>query len=225
MMAAALALALIAPAEQQGGTRVQTPNAPGPSADSLESGPVARRVMAAFARCILSRSRRDAEQFLGALPRSVDADRLASRIVTHECVGSGRLQFSSSLFRGALYEVLYLADFARRHPALADAPVVTYTSADPATLTDHQRGWLALARFGDCVVRALPAQARALVVSEVDSDSEQRAFAALMPALGGCLVQGSQLSFSRPMLRGVIAESLYRLSIAAAAVPSAGATR
>jgi hypothetical protein len=127
------------------------------------------------------------------------------------------LRFRQSIFRGTLYESLYRADYARgRAVDIASAPQIAYVTGDPATWTQGQREWLGLQDFADCVVRAKPAEARALVMSEVETAAEGRALASIGPALGPCLVQGVETRFSRPILRGLIAESLYRLTAAVA---------
>jgi hypothetical protein len=50
------------------------------------------------------------------------------------------------------------------------------------------------------------------MLSDVDTSQEAASFDGLRDALGGCLASGS-LRFSREILRGVIAESLYKFSV------------
>jgi hypothetical protein len=75
-----------------------------------------------------------------------------------------------------------------------------------------------LQRFGDCVVSANPADARALVLATAATQAERAAIARLGPALGGCVAPKNQVRFSRAVLQGVLAEALYKR--AAASEPS-----
>ncbi|HEX8526244.1 hypothetical protein [Allosphingosinicella sp.] len=224
MIAMALSLALAASA--QPATRIEPRGAPALPTGAQSEAADAQLVMAAYGRCIVARSRRGVQRFLAVLPGSDDWQRLGSQLATADCLHNARLRFHASLFRGALFEALYRADYGRRHPrSFADVPALVYTAQDPATLNGDQRNWLSLQEFGDCVVRARPSEARALVLSRVTRADERRAFAALGPALPPCLRQGVQLAFSRPILRGLIAESLYRLSEAATGRSASGAER
>lgn len=185
----------------------------------------AQRVMLTYAACIVRRRRDGVVRFLAEPSGTDESRRLGDRIAIDDCLVDGELRFNASLFRGALYEALYKKDYsARPLPAsFAGVPPIRYSAKDPATLTGRARSWLALNEFADCVVRATPGAVRALIASEVTSAAEAAAFRQVQPALGGCLTSGVELSFSRPVLRGLIAESLYRLTAAASA--PAGAPR
>jgi hypothetical protein len=211
-------LVLILLADMQGtGTRVPDPNRPAQVSDAGRGGDAAegRRAMHAYANCVVASDRRGVEAFLAVPPGTPEWSRLGSRIATSACLQGGDMRFQPSIFRGALYDALYRVDYARRRPVnVAEAPEIAYLTGTPETWTEAQRGWLGLQDFGDCVVRAKPAESRALMLSEVEAAEEGRAFTAIAPALGPCLVQGAQVRFSRPILRGLIAESLYRLTAA-----------
>jgi hypothetical protein len=220
MIAAILAPVLLV-GMQDAGTRVVIPDRPGDLSDGPADVAEARRVMRGYAACLVFLKRRGVESFLEVPAGTPGWSRLAGRIADSDCLPGGGLSFAPALLRGALYEALYRADYARQRNAnIAEAPQIAYLGGNPETFTDEQRMWLALQDFGDCVVRAKPAESRALVLSVAESSAEARAFTAIGPALGPCLVEGARLTFSRPILRGVIAESLYRLTAAAA-----GATR
>jgi hypothetical protein len=191
------------------------------SPEGGEDSADAQQVLNDFSRCVVLRNRRGVERFLALSPGSPGWSRAGSRIATSDCLLNGELRFQPPMFRGALYEALYRVQFGSRPlPDLTAAPPVNYAGADVASLNEVQRGWVALQSFGDCVVRGAPLAARTLVLSAVGTPEERRAFAAVMPALGPCLVAGVELRFSRPVLRGLISESLYRLTAAArASVP------
>jgi hypothetical protein len=196
------------------------------SQDSRQSEAESQRVMNAYARCVLVRSRRAVLRFLAAPPGSPEARRLGGRIATSDCLSGGMLVFQSHLFRGALFEALYMADFRGRAAAdFAAAPRIAY-AVDSAPASTLQAGMLTLHEFADCVVRAAPAQARALILSDVTTREEVQAFRSLGATFNSCLVRGAEVRFSRPVLRGLIAESLYRLTAAtAASATAAGVSR
>ena len=176
----------------------------------------ARLVIADYAACVANESPALVRDFLARAPSSAAARKLGDRLAQTRCEHEGSLRFSPILFRGHLYEALYRRDFlSRSATALAAAPAIDYragfANAEPAALA------LDLPRltYADCVVRVDSAQARALVVSAAASADEAMAFTSLRPALAQCAHAGSQLRFSRTALRGLIAETLYRMTKAA----------
>jgi hypothetical protein len=126
-----------------------------------------------------------------------------------------QLTFPKLLLRGLLYEAMYTRTFARSSsPKVFDAtlramyPAVAEAATPPSLAHDYP----ALMRIGECAVRAGPAQARALILTDVASKAEEAALAAFQPAWTACLSGRRQLSFSIEMIRGSIAEPLYRLT-------------
>jgi hypothetical protein len=81
-----------------------------------------------------------------------------------------------------------------------------------------------LSHYGECVVRADTAGAKALLVTKPDSAEEAARFAALRPAFSECLPADRTLRFGKVALRGSVAINYYRLAHAARA-PAAGALR
>lgn len=176
----------------------------------------AHRVISAYARCVAARNRPGVLAFLELPPSSSRSGSRAARLATADCLYEGELRFNASLFRGQLFEALYRQDYnSLPLPDLSSTPPLPPLFPPDAELNDRQRVAMALSAFAECAVRADPAAARRLTLSQVASAAENEAFAALSQTFSGCLSQGIQLSFSRPMLRGIVAESLYRLSTAA----------
>lgn len=216
-----LAAAAVAPAFAQEPTRIRGAGSPAePSFHRRDQEAEAQRVMNDYARCVLIRRSSLAMRFLQTPPRSREAARAGSRAATNVCLGRGELSFHAPLFRGSLFEALYDREFGRRGAEdLGAVPPIDYAADHPDRESDIARQQTSLRQFADCAVRADPAAAHSLIASEVTSEAESRAFAALGPELNGCLPQGIELRFSRPVLRGLIAETLYRLSAAKAGRP------
>lgn len=205
VVAAGAGVAIAGPAEAQGGDPATM---------------VSRTVMADFGTCVARTHRRAAEAFLATFPFSASAAKAARRLVTGECLLEDEM-VNSEAARGPLYEALYRTDFGNRAPAdLSKAPQLDYGSHG-----DQPRGQPAdvltnLRRFSDCAVRQNPGAARSLVLSGFGSAEETLAFLQLGSAMNACIVPGHSLNLKRPMLRSIIAETLYRLSTAAAGRPA-----
>ena len=77
-----------------------------------------------------------------------------------------------------------------------------------------------LSRYGECVVRNDPANAKALLLSREGTVAESGAFASLRPVFAHCLPPNQTLRFSRIQLRGLVALNYARLALASAAGPA-----
>jgi len=96
-----------------------------------------------------------------------------------------------------------------------------------AAVAAHQaaQAFRFLSLFGECVVRAGPAAARALLLAEPGTPQEQAQFAALATPFGICMPEGRTLAFGKVALRGTIAINYYRLAKAAGVATTPGPAR
>jgi len=130
--------------------------------------------------------------------------------------GVSTLRFQLTLFRSALYSALYRRDFgASDPPDVSSLPPLLFSSEfrwspdrNPSVSTCAARPWR-LQREGGREV------CHALLITEVGSDEERRAMTAVLPAVQHCLQENNELRFGRGMLRGMLAEALYKLRKAA----------
>lgn len=163
-----------------------------------------RMVLDASARCLLDDRADSVQRFLSLAPDSKDAIRHAKYLNASECIVSASrgqdLIFSPLLLRGAFYRELYVRTFEKSAPGLRTTPVAI-AAADPA-----------IASLAECLVRKAPNTARTLVLAPVESELEAKAFNALYDRVGTC---PAAPAFSKTMLSGVIAETLFKLSDAA----------
>jgi hypothetical protein len=187
----------------------------------------ADKAMADFAKCVVSdaRSRARAAAYVRAIPTGTAFHDAGARMATPDCVprsfGTVRMQFDTQLFRAALFGALYQRDFGRGPPPPSfDAvqPLVIAAEFDgPDSAIPAE---IVFARIvGDCVARADPAAAHRLVTTRVASADEKEALGAVVPRLAGCVAAGRRTTFSRSMLRGLLAEALYKLRQASAPAP------
>lgn len=82
-----------------------------------------------------------------------------------------------------------------------------------AKKVDQSFGEVVLSRIGECVVRADTGNARNLLSTAVGSEDEIVAIQTLMPALSGCIQDGS-MKMNPEQVRGTVALNLYRLTTA-----------
>jgi hypothetical protein len=193
------------------------------AAQMVQTGPAyARNVLLKFGQCVHSRRTGGAERFLtlpvdtqeyAALQRSLFA------VVGDSCLeGDGELHFTEDLLRGALFEAAYRKKFGKKGPtsfaaSLKTGHVETYTQP----LSDAARRQIVLQDMAECVVRADPAAVKLMFLSSPESARESSAVRTITAKLPPCLSNGQKAEFSRPSLRAILAEALYRMSIAATA--------
>jgi hypothetical protein len=226
LLCAAFALAAPARAQEEFD---ETARAPAEGEQVRQHAPAeAERAMAQFSRCTVDNGslRRRAERFVRLIPGRPDYSAEAVAIATSRCVplqtdGQATMRFPPVLFRSALFSAFYRREFARTAPAdMGSVPPLSLANefeGDVATLPQELRFIRAI---GDCAARADTARVHALLRTEVGSDEERPALDAAIPVLSSCLPAGRELRFSRGMLRGILAEGLYKLRKAAAARPA-----
>lgn len=209
LMAATAILAPVLASAQETNSRVRRfTEAKIPDTARLSEAEKAQRTMDAYGDCVLDHSAKRAAQYIVTVPGDA-SDKLAHGLAINECMYLGRLVFSDSVLRGALYRALYRRNFEKAPVALKAEPI-DYM-ADFQGQPDRSQ-YVALRQFSECVVRANPAASRELTLALAGTQRAKTAFAMLMPAFGPCVPQGNNVSFSKSMIAGLIGESLYRLS-------------
>ncbi|MGQ0659270.1 hypothetical protein [Sphingosinicella sp.] len=186
--------------------------------DSSRDG--ARRTMEAFAACVVSRQ----SGRVVALSRlRIDSDQYA-RVYRNlfdntddECLsGSGSLYFSPSLLRGGIFQALYAREFRSGAPTDFSAVTTTgYRQLYEGELHPEVHSAVALEQFGECVSRADAAGVQTLLRQIAGSAGERAAIQALAPRFAACIPRNETIRFSPSVLKGALAEGIYRLSVAA----------
>ena len=187
----------------------------------------ARRTVLEFAACLISRSPGRADKMV-ALPISAREYQIMYRNLydtfDDECLSSGdtggvQLRFSPTVFRAGLFEELYRRNFGRKGPTDFQAVTTSgYRELYGDAVADPEvRNAIAIKQFGECVTRADGAGVRELMTANAGSADEAGTFTRLAPRLGACLPKGEKIAFSKPILKGALAEGIYRLSLVAVA--------
>ncbi len=176
----------------------------------------ARTAMLQFAQCIVSRDKGRVARILQLAVDDAEYRRLSNRLfetTDDECLSDGGVSFNSTLFVGALFEALYIRDFKYDGPTAFPASVTTpYLTLYKPPYSATERQALALEQFGECVARAEPVEARKLLLVMPGTAIEREQFALLAPRFGACVVKGSTVAMSKSIIRGSLAEGMYRLS-------------
>jgi hypothetical protein len=186
--------------------------------DSSREG--ARRTMEAFSACIasrqngrvvaMSRLRIDSDQYQRMLRNLYDdSDDLCLS-------GSGQLGFSFNLLRGGIFQGLYAREFRNGGPTDFSAVTTTgYRELYDGPISPQVRSALALEQFGECVSRADAAGVQTFLRQIAGSAGERAAIQALTPRFAACIPRNETIRFSPSVLKGALAEGIYRLSVAA----------
>ena len=123
------------------------------------------------------------------------------------------MRFSPLVIRGAMFEALLAKDFAASPKADTFDDVNSVSDASPATQASGKEATYALAMdIGECTVRNATAASYALLETEIGTKDEMDATNSLVPAIGSCTPSGVTMEFSLSVIRGMVAEPLYRLT-------------
>jgi hypothetical protein len=175
------------------------------------------RLMLQFAECTVGKRkfRPSIDRFLRMSPAKPEFGTLGVSFAKDKCVppafGTVEMHFDTLLFRYGLFEALYRREFAKSPPpSVADLPPLDIAGEfDPRGATIPPVV-IFLRQLGECTMRLKTAEAHAFVLAQPFSDAETEALNGMMPGLGECMPEGQTMKFSRPMLRGAIAEALYK---------------
>lgn len=184
----------------------------------------ARRTTREFGTCVLKRFPKYGERLAVEPVHTADYDKLLKRVTIDDCLSTGELRMPWNAARSAIIEALYIDKYGRSGPTdFSQVAPIDYLAGYPAELPGKARTVIALTAFGDCVSRKDSINARALAVSIPGSAGEAQRFRSLSPSFAACVVQGEKLTFSKSVIRGAVAEGLYRLSSVAGEAANATA--
>lgn len=196
-----------------------------------ESSPEARRVLGAFARCVVNAKRPLASAAMiedWSMPMMIER-----QLITSDCLNSGTLNPSDSALKGSIGEWLALTERDEIPPSqVATAPSIIMRGQDfrPASNGDaprfpafkhdpakeslqHQRAIL-IAKIGECVIRADASGARALLSTTVGSKKEEATAGDLEGSVSQCAPSGIPPALSAEAIRTAVGLSYYRMEMA-----------
>lgn len=197
-----------------------------------------RALTHAYAQCVVKRQAAKASEAIVANIGNSAILRDYPMLIRGECLSREvrqptRMGFTGDLYRYALADALVNRELAAQPaPDLAAVPkLVHHEAGEPPQAVDakgrklgkrkleaaqerygHAVAFAFLSRYGECVVRADTAGAKALLLTTPDSAEEASGFTALRPAMARCLPEGQTLRSGKVALRGSIAVNYYRLA-------------
>jgi hypothetical protein len=172
----------------------------------------AEKVLETFAECVAAKEARlggSLREFLRVPTGGTPPGPVVEKIVNSDCLTRGRIMMAPELLRQALYAALYRRAFGKDVPA-EFVPAVSYElefDAPHLPLTARQ---VALRQVGDCATSRALSSAHRFAVAKVRSDEEAALLPDVVQALSECLDRDEEVAFTRPVLKGMLAESLYK---------------
>ena len=185
-------------------------------------------------KCLVNVDPKASMAVLTAPPGTPANGRAFDKLVWHldDClwIGVQRTKFTrdidveikGSAIIGAVAQALYRLQFASRPPSSLPTPASVAPIMPPASEGKYGQV-IANYAFAQCLVRAQPDAVRRLVLSKVASSEESEALSQLRQFMGPCVYKGTTAKADRNSLRLMLAQSLYRWSITAAASSAAAA--
>lgn len=186
-----------------------------------------RKMMRAFAECVVDSQRPLARKFvLMPADQRMSTDEFR-KVAGGKCLGlwRGKLRMRPYQYRAALADQLVAVEYKGRGPIDPTAkPALVWAMPRPSGKTDAEREQSAsfaaaeafLGKLGECMVRANPTGAHAVLAAPMGDAAEMAAIRALQPVIGPCVPKGETLKLNRATLREAIAISYYRLAAGAA---------
>ena len=87
-----------------------------------------------------------------------------------------------------------------------------FLAGRPVMLGSTPEQAVAMGQFADCLVFHAPAQADAMLRGPVGGDAESEAARAMVPAIGQCLPQGQDITFTPSAIRNYVVDGLWARS-------------
>jgi hypothetical protein len=186
---------------------------PGPATaerEGISRGDSARRMMDAYAKCVLNRKRKFVLEALALSSGSTEQYEALGKLVNSECIDSAELQFNAPSFLGSLYTSLVRAKFARKDVSFGPEPADFFQKPPPAGSSPPIPPAAQLLNFASCVIHKDARNARDAIVAAAGSPKEDAAMAELSKVYGQCLYSDQTFRFSKGSLKGALAEAYYR---------------
>jgi hypothetical protein len=190
-------------------------------------------------KCLVNVDPKASMALLTTVPGTQASDRAFDKLHRHlpDCLGIGvertkfygtiEVQMKGTALKGAVAQALYRLQFASRPPSSLPIPASVAPIMPPASdeiyrqLDEKYRQLIASYAFAQCLVYAQPEAVRRLVLSKIASSEESEALSQLRQFMRPCVYKGTTVKADRNSFRLMLAQSLYRWSITAAASSAA----
>ena len=189
---------------------------PGQNGSQSAPAPTSPPELLAAATCLVARNQAAADPLFATAPFSSQERQAAVRLIgdMQRCGHRAPISTSAALVRSALAEATLEARFpspqAAHDPAVDAAPLFRQDQATALPSAADLAPGYALA---ECTARQHPELIRTLLATEPASAEAGAAFTAINPAFVACVTPGTRLNVDGRMIRGMLAEALYRWSV------------
>jgi hypothetical protein len=176
------------------------------------------KMMAEFTHCLAKHRPNQALAYLGTLPENKNIAKARKPMMEKQCLGRQSfnltiLELDDNLLRAALFDALYSKRYTSVVSAdLSKLPPANYAQELNASAEQLPKVINFQRKFGDCVVRQAVKEAHALISTPIWGDGEESKIAAVTPAMQRCLPPTANIKFSKTLLRGMLAESLFKFN-------------
>lgn len=210
LVAAVLITMIAMPASaQKTGTRIDRNSGAVGSISKLDTTS-AIRATNTFAQCVARREGRTIRNALDLPFTSAEQSKALERRTDNfdSCLGDSR-EFDTLVLTQVLKAGGAAEWFVRTDLKAVDlSPIAGMT--DEALEKSDLRPRTALEDLGLCIIRRSPERARAFLRTDPASAEETAALRTIVPDIGPCVTQGTELKLNTPNLRAVVAYALYR---------------
>jgi hypothetical protein len=145
-------------------------------------------------------------------------DVLKTKCIDQATVGDkfadqAQMRFSPLVIRGAVFEALLAKDYGNVANVDSFDEVTSVKYAPQGAQPSSAEAAYALAMdIGECTVRKATGASYAFLATTVGAKDERAATKTLVPIIGTCTPSGVTMEFSMSVIRGMIAEPMYRLT-------------
>lgn len=185
-----------------------------------------------YADCLVGkrRHRSDVQAFVRAIPGSEGWNELGSKLMDGDCLrilsGGGAVQMSVRLdfLRMAMFGALYRREYREQAPAIVEgSPALSLASDFDGPTTELDPMFRRYRAIGDCAARSASADVHSLLFIAPGDPREAAVIASIIPVMQACLSVDQTVALRPYDLRGILAESAYRLAQASSAAPTSEA--
>jgi hypothetical protein len=185
-----------------------------------------------YADCVVGKRglRSEVQVFIRAIPGTQQWSELGGKLMVGECLrslgGGGGVQMSVRMdfLRMAVFGALYRREYRKNAPDMVEGlPPLSLASEFDGPSSQLLLSFRSHRALGDCVARSASADVHTLMFIAPGDARESAVIERIIPVMQGCLDEDQEVTIPHYDLRGILAESVYRLAQASSAALATGA--
>jgi hypothetical protein len=173
-------------------------------------------LMAEYVKCVADAKQSMVQKYLSTVPDSENSKKAYKPLIVSQCFNRqsfnlSELRFEDTLFRASFFDYLYRKNqAASKKFDFSTLPPAEYSSEYDGKTANLPGVTVVQRKFGDCVVRQAGQEVDTLLSVDIWAPEEKIRISSISSTMGTCLPDGAELKFSRTLLRGTLAESMYK---------------